>query len=136
MIYIDETYIKPVFGGRKRRVHELSVDNPKFEHHFQKHQAKELKKALTTTRLWASAGPTTITSGGDQSYGGVHTSPQNSTGYNRHVNNSINIPNNSERYNNYPTVRRIGNYSTNQQSPYSNQVNRSPFTQSLPAHQI
>eukprot|EP01083_Nonionella_stella_P071076 190660_1 len=59
--YVDETYLKPIFGGRKRRVHELSIDNPEFEHHYQAYQNKQIQKAVSGTRLWASAGPGPMT---------------------------------------------------------------------------
>ena len=65
---IDEKYVKPIFGGRKRRVHELSVDNPEFTAHYEQYQEKQLVKAVSSTRLWASAGPTIANS---HSYAGL-----------------------------------------------------------------
>lgn len=57
MIYLDEKYMKRLFGGRKRRVHELSVDNPVFREHYEQYQTKQMEKAANT-RLWASGPPT------------------------------------------------------------------------------
>ena len=35
--YFDENYMKPCFGGRKRRLYEMSEDNPEFEESFYQH---------------------------------------------------------------------------------------------------
>lgn len=37
MQYLDEKYMKPCFGGRKRRLYEMSEDNPEFEESFYQH---------------------------------------------------------------------------------------------------
>merc|ERR1712129_464964 len=58
---IDEKFVKPIFGGRKRKVHELSVDNPEFTHLYQKYQEKQLEKAVSSTRLWTSTGGANLT---------------------------------------------------------------------------
>ena len=141
VVYIDETYLKPMFGGRKRRPHELSVDNPEFDQHYQQYQDKEMRKAMSTTRLWASAGPIL---GGHGSYGGVHDSPTGTLNISE-LNRSPQTTN--DRYGNYETVRTVTNKANN--SPQSSRNNtlshrsprttnnqyRSPYTHSLPIHE-
>ena len=152
VVHIDETYLKPIFGGRKRRVHELSIDNPEFDHHYQQYQEKEMKKAVSTTRLWASAGPTL---GGNGSYGGMHHSPTGTIGVSD-MNRSPQTHTNHDgsRYGKYDVVRTVGQQNGSTNSPRSNlnntlshrsprntnasnqhSLHRSPYTQSLPIHE-
>eukprot|EP01084_Bolivina_argentea_P279962 478694_1 len=51
LLNIDEKYIKPIFGGRYRRLHEMSIDNSEFEYHYQQYQNKQIQKAVSSTRL-------------------------------------------------------------------------------------
>merc|ERR1719203_2057740 len=39
---IDEKYVKPIFGGRKRKVHELSIDNPEFTQKYVQFQTAQI----------------------------------------------------------------------------------------------
>lgn len=143
VVHIDETYIKPIFGGRKRRVHELSVDNPEFDHHYQQYQEKEMKKAVSTTRLWASAGPTL---GGYGSHGGIHHSPTGTLGVSE-INRSPQTNTHNDRYGKYDVVRTVGqkNGATNSPRGNNNNLNHTlshrsprnanPYTHSLPNHE-
>ena len=118
-------------------------DNPEFEHHYQQYQDKEMKKAMSTTRLWASAGP--ILGGNGGSYGGIHLSP--TATLNISDLNQSPQTNTNDRYGNYETVRTVTNNVNN--SPRSSHNNtlshrspqtmhnqhRSPYTHSLPIHE-